>query len=89
MGWIGIAVMIGVLFAAAGLMSEPAEARRSGGYSYSQEYRSKKPLRGYEGWVFPGYYCTYKRYPRRVCTQNKSGKERCRISGWTLEQYCY
>jgi hypothetical protein len=86
--WVLCPVVIAGLTTAIVLLSDQAEARRGKGY-YSQQYKFDRPLRGYEGWVFPGYYCTYKRYPRRVCHYDKRGRERCRIAGWTLEQICY
>lgn len=55
---------------------------------YMEEYETRGPSRGYEGFLFPDYYCSYKRYPRRVCTADKRGRERCRVVGWRLEQTC-
>lgn len=60
----------------------------SKGY-YSETYETKKPARGYEGFLFPDYYCSYKRYPKRVCRETRSGKEVCKVKGWILEQTCY
>ena len=68
-----------------------AEARNWGKDYYSQTFETDRPLRGYEGFLFPDYYCSYcsyKRYPKRVCSQNRNGSETCRIKGWTLEQTC-
>ena len=45
-------------------------------------------MRGYEGYVAPNYYCSYKRYPNRDCSVDRRGKERCRIVSWRLEQTC-
>ena len=81
------AAIFGVAIASMHVTTE-AEARRGGKPYYSRTYEFKRPVRGYEGWVAPGYYCSYKRYPRRTCTYSRSGKERCRITGWTLEQTC-
>jgi hypothetical protein len=55
---------------------------------YSETYQTTGPVRGYEGYVAPNYYCSYKRYPNRVCSVNAQGKERCHIAGWQLEQTC-
>ena len=84
---LAIAVVSGVGTASMYVTSE-AEARRGVKPYYWRTYEFKRPVRGYEGWVAPGYYCSYKRYPRRVCTYGRGGKERCRITGWTLEQTC-
>lgn len=70
------------------LITGPAEARRVVKPYYSWTYELDRPVRGYEGHVFPGYYCSYKRYPRRVCRTDGRGNETCRIRGWTLEQTC-
>lgn len=64
-----------------------AEARTVKRY-YSETYQTKGPARGYEGFLFPDYYCSYKRYPNRVCSTDAQGKERCRVVGWQLEQTC-
>jgi hypothetical protein len=55
---------------------------------YWQNYETRGPQRGYEGYVAPNYYCSYKRYPNRECTTSASGKQRCRITSWRLEQTC-
>lgn len=81
------ALALGVVIASMHVTSE-AEARRGVKPYYWRTYEFNRPVRGYEGWVAPGYYCSYKRYPRRVCTYGRGGKERCRIKGWTLEQTC-
>lgn len=86
--WMPLTLCAGAITVSLGLFSDPAEAYRGKGY-YSWHYQSDRAARGYEGWVFPDYYCTYKRYPRRVCHHDKKGRERCRIKGWTLEQVCY
>ncbi len=70
-------------FAASG-----AEARRAIKPYYSETYETKRPVRGYEGFLFPDYYCSYKRYPNRACSVDARGKERCRVTGWRLEQTC-
>ena len=80
-------MMIGVAIASMHVTGE-VEARRGVKPYYSRTYEFDRPVRGYEGHLFPGYYCSYKRYPKRVCTYDRSGKERCRITGWTLEQTC-
>jgi hypothetical protein len=69
--------------------STPADAQRRWVKPYySQEYDTDRPVRGYEGFLFPDYYCSYKRYPRRECSTDKRGRQRCRVVGWRLEQTC-
>lgn len=66
-----------------------AEARRGVKPYYSETYETgRRPARGYEGFLFPDYYCSYKRYPNRECSTNARGQERCRVTGWRLEQTC-
>jgi hypothetical protein len=65
-----------------------AEARRGIKPYYSETYETGRPVRGYEGFLFPDYYCSYKRYPNRDCSVDARGKERCRVTGWRLEQTC-
>ena len=55
---------------------------------YWQNYETRGPARGYEGYVAPNYYCSYKRYPNRDCTTDARGRQRCRITSWRLEQTC-
>jgi hypothetical protein len=55
---------------------------------YSETYETQGPVRGYEGYVSPNYYCSYKRYPKRDCSVDAQGRERCRVTGWQLEQTC-
>lgn len=77
--------------AGAGLtLAAPADAQRRWVKPYySEEYDTgRRPARGYEGFLFPDYYCSYKRYPKRVCSTDKRGRERCRVVGWRLEQTC-
>lgn len=80
------AALAGVRLSAA----SPAEAQRRWVKPYySQEYDTgRRPARGYEGFLFPDTYCSYKRYPRRVCSTNARGHQRCRVDGWRLEQTC-
>jgi hypothetical protein len=65
-----------------------AQFRRGVKPYYWWNYETRRPERGYEGWVAPGYYCSYKRYPNRKCSTNASGRKRCRIVSWRLEQTC-
>jgi hypothetical protein len=77
------------LLAVAALAPVPAEAQRRWVKPfYQQEYDTRGPVRGYEGFLFPDYYCSYKRYPKRVCSTDARGRERCRVVGWRLEQTC-
>jgi hypothetical protein len=55
---------------------------------YWQSYETRGPQRGYEGYVAPNYYCSYKRYPNRDCSTDARGRQRCRITSWRLEQTC-
>jgi hypothetical protein len=55
---------------------------------YSESYQTRGPQRGYEGYVAPDYYCSYKRFPNRECTMGKGGKQRCSVVSWRLEQTC-
>jgi len=55
---------------------------------YSESYETRGPERGYEGFLFPDYYCSYIRYPNRECSTDARGRERCRIVSWRLEQTC-
>lgn len=77
-------VALAVPFFAAGA----AEARRGVKPYYSETYETGRPVRGYEGFLFPDYYCSYKRYPNRACSVDARGRERCRVTGWRLEQTC-
>lgn len=70
------------------LAASGADARRGVKPYYSETYETKGPARGYEGFLFPDYYCSYKRYPNRTCSVDAGGRERCRVTGWRLEQTC-
>jgi hypothetical protein len=71
------------------LLASDAQARRYAKPYYSETYDTgRRPARGYEGFLFPDYYCSYKRYPKRVCNTDRRGREMCRVTGWTLEQTC-
>jgi hypothetical protein len=65
-----------------------AEARRGVKPYYSESYETRGPVRGYEGYIAPDYYCSYKRFPNRTCTSGAGGKQRCRVTSWRLEQTC-
>jgi hypothetical protein len=75
------------LLALSFLAAGAADARTVKPY-YSESYETKGPARGYEGFLFPDYYCSYKRYPNRACSTDARGRERCRVTGWRLEQTC-
>jgi len=49
------------------ILGGAAEARHGVKPYYSESYETKGPARGYEGFLFPDYYCSYKRYPNRAC----------------------
>ncbi len=68
--------------------SAEAQLRRGVKPYYSQSYETRGPQRGYEGYIAPDYYCSYKRFPNRECTTGKGGKQRCRVVSWRLEQTC-
>lgn len=81
------------LVALCAVLPAGAQARRGGSASdyYERQTESKGPEHGYSGWVWGGrrsYYCDYQRLPNRECTTLKSGKQRCRVTSWTLKQYC-
>ena len=78
------AVALAVPLLAAGT----ADARRGVKPYYSESYETRGPARGYEGYVAPDYYCSYKRFPNRECSVGKGGKQRCRVVSWRLEQTC-
>jgi hypothetical protein len=80
----GLALAVALL--AAG--SAEAQFRRGVKPYYSETYETPGPARGYEGWVAPDYYCSYKRYPNRECSTDARGRERCRVTSWRLEQTC-
>ena len=65
-----------------------AQFRRGVKPYYSESYETRGPVRGYEGYVAPDYYCSYKRFPNRECTTGAGGKQRCRVVSWRLEQTC-
>jgi hypothetical protein len=69
-------------------LTAEAEARGGAKPYYSETYETKGPARGYEGFLFPDYYCSYKRYPNRQCSTDANGREHCRVVGWQLEQTC-
>jgi len=70
------------------ILGGAAEARHGVKPYYSESYETKGPARGYEGFLFPDYYCSYKRYPQRACSTDAQGRKRCRVTGWQLEQTC-
>ena len=79
-------VFVGAAIASV-LVPVEAVARHGAKPYYSERYEFDRPVRGYEGFLFPDYYCSYKRYPKRVCS-NRGGREICWVEGWTLEQTC-
>ncbi|MFN3624524.1 MAG: hypothetical protein ACK4TP_10720 [Hyphomicrobium sp.] len=79
-----------VAFAAPLFATTTAEAQFRRGVKpyYSESYETPGPQRGYEGFLFPDYYCSYKRFPNRECSTDARGRERCRVVSWRLEQTC-
>ena len=56
------------------LAAGAAEAGRGVKPYYSETYETKGPARGYEGFLFPDYYCSYKRYPNgRAAPTRRAG----------------
>ena len=80
------ALVAAATFAAPLVLASTAEARVKP--YYWQNYETPGPQRGYEGYVAPNYYCSYKRYPNRECATDARGKQRCRVVSWRLEQTC-
>ena len=61
--------------------------RDASGYTDYSDKHTKPPQHGYSGFVgdpLRQSYCDYRRIPERDC----SGVH-CRVTGWTLQQYCY
>lgn len=59
---------------------------------YRRDIETRGPAHGYSGFVRQGartYYCDYIRVPNRTCTSDRSGRQRCRVTSWTLQQRCY
>ena len=80
------AFMLAVAGGATLLVSSSADARPR--HYYYQTYETKEAVRGYEGFLFPGTYCSYRRYPVRECAYDSRGREICKITSWRLEQTC-
>jgi hypothetical protein len=88
--WVGLPLLL----AGSMLISAQAGARDRGPSSryYERQIETDRPYHGYSGWVGIGprsLYCDYQRLPNRECTRTSSGKRRCRVTSWTLKQYCY
>ena len=71
-------------------VAEPREPwpvwRRGDGYTYYERRPTRGPEHGFEGFAGPPMrqsYCSYRRIPHREC-----GPKGCRVTRWTLEQYC-
>jgi hypothetical protein len=81
---------VALALAASMIATAPAQAQFRRGVKpyYSESYETRGPQRGYEGYVAPDYYCSYKRFPNRECTTSANGKQRCRVVSWRLEQTC-
>lgn len=63
------------------------------GQYYQWQHETKDPVKGYSGWAGIGngkrsLYCDYIRVPNRECVMLPSGKERCKVTSWTLTQTC-
>jgi hypothetical protein len=70
-----------------------AQARRGSGPDNYVEWNFKtpSPVHGYSGWAGAGsrQFCDYRRIPDRKCTYTADGQSKCKVVGWTLQQYCY
>jgi hypothetical protein len=65
---------------------------RHGSLIYERETTTRGPVHGFSGAVRFGarnYWCDYRRIPNRQCVVTRSGGQRCRVTSWTLQQYCY
>ena len=74
------------------LIPVAAQAQLGGRDWVERNYETRGPQRGYSGFYRVGprnYWCDYQRLPNRKCTIGRDGRERCRITNWTLKQYCY
>lgn len=81
-----LAAMAVAIGGGAMLTAGDAEAR---GRKFEQwTYESDRPLRGYAGFLYPGYYCSYRRFPVRSCTYDQRGVEVCKITSWRMKQSC-
>ena len=82
-------LLLAAMAAAAPMLAAgTAQAYRGVKPYYSESYQTRGPERGYEGYVAPDYYCSYKRYPNRECSTDARGREHCRVTSWRLEQTC-
>lgn len=75
------------------LLPAAAQAGNKGSQYFEWQTQTKKPLHGYSG--FSGIsiggrqlYCDYHRIPNRQCVILKSGEQRCKVTGWTLKEFC-
>jgi hypothetical protein len=80
---LGLAVLVSCL-----LQGGDAQAQHWRKDFYYDSYEGGPRARGYEGFLLPDYYCSYRRYPIRACSTDKRGRKRCRVKGWRIEQTC-
>ena len=78
---VGACALIGFV-----VMTDGAQAKSGKQYEV-QEYKTDKPLHGYDGQAAGGYYCSYVRIPSRKC-KVVQGREVCKTKGWILRQEC-
>lgn len=97
MRWFVGILVVALAVGAPGLAVAPGDAsaqsrepwpvwRRGDGYTYYAKRRTQRPEHGFEGFAGPPMqqsYCSYRRIPNREC-----GPKGCRVTSWTLEQYC-
>ena len=82
-----IVASIGVLALGFGLSMAFARDARADGAD-QQNYDFTKPAEGYEGRTPTGVgYCSYRNVPKREC-KTVNGKKKCKVVGYTLEQFC-
>lgn len=88
-------LVIAVALATVGTVLTAGEAEARSGRSSSEyvewNFKTARPVHGYSGWAGAGsrQYCDYRRIPDRKCTYLPNGESRCKVVGWTLQQYCY
>lgn len=74
--------------AVAGVFVTAHDAVAKSGRQYEvKEFKTDKPLHGYDGQASGGYYCSYVRIPNRKC-KVVGGREVCKTKGWILRQEC-
>ena len=78
---------LAVLTAVAAVLFPQDASAKSGRQYLVQEYKTDRPLHGFEGQTNGGYFCSYVRIPNRKCKWNGK-REVCKVKGWILRQEC-